>query len=145
MDTLVPFFEKFRINKLKLYESEHWIWSLRPNQITLGASVLTIKRECTSFSQLSSKEFEDMKNVIDKIENTLYTTFQYTKINYLMLMMFDKQVHFHILPRYKNKINVVGVEWSDDDYPKIPNLVDDYYDEDICMLILKEIKETLTK
>src|SRR5690554_6165870 len=101
---LNEFKEKYRVNNYKIYESEHWVWSLRPHQATIGAGVLSLKRECKAFSELTTEEFVDLENIVKIIESSLKTTFKYDVINYLMLMMFDKQVHYHIFPRYENSI-----------------------------------------
>lgn len=113
---------KFKLNTMTIYESKYWIWSLRPQQATLGSSILSLKRSEENFSDLSTSEFLDMKNLINVIEKTLKETFNYDKINYLMLMMVDNQVHYHVLPRYKTKINIFGEEWIDSEWPAIPNL-----------------------
>ena len=38
--------------------------------------------------------------------------FNYSKINYLMLMMVDPAVHFHVIPRYEHPVS-----FCDNDYP----------------------------
>ena len=37
------------------------------------------------------------------IEGVLGRTFNYDRINYLMLMMVDPDVHFHVIPRYETQ------------------------------------------
>ncbi len=84
------FKSKFKTEELLISESKYWIWSLRPVQATLGAGVLSLKRECPEFSELNQEEFCDLKNIIKVIEKTLKITFNYDVMNYLMLMMVDK-------------------------------------------------------
>jgi len=38
---------------------------------------------------------------LGEIESALGSFVQYQKLNYLMLMMVDPQVHFHVIPRYE--------------------------------------------
>ena len=71
MSILNEFKEKFKVNEYKIYESEHWIWSLRPHQATIGAGILSLKRECLTFSGLNPKEFTDLYSIIKVIESTL--------------------------------------------------------------------------
>ncbi|MDD4048623.1 MAG: hypothetical protein PHI90_07380 [Clostridia bacterium] len=44
---------KFKTEELMIHGTEYWIWSLRPVQATLGAGVLSLKRECPVFSKLN--------------------------------------------------------------------------------------------
>jgi diadenosine tetraphosphate (Ap4A) HIT family hydrolase len=57
------------------------------------------------------------------IESTLKETFSYDIINYLMLMMVDKQVHYHVLPRYETTIDFAGLSWKDIYWPGIPDWI----------------------
>lgn len=94
---------------MKTYETEHWVWSLRPIQTTIGSGILSLKRECPVFSELNQEEFSDLNSSIKIIEKTLKKTFNYDILNYLMIMMVDKQVHYHIILRYEETINFDGV------------------------------------
>ena len=122
MSVLRDFQDKFRINEYMIYESKHWIWSLRPHQATLGAGILSLKRECHAFSKLNEEEHNDLNKIIKVIEPTLKKAFNYDVINYLMLMMFDKHVHYHILPRYAEPVDFLGTTWNDKSWPAVPIL-----------------------
>ena len=143
MSILNEFKEKFKVNEYKIYESEHWIWSLRPHQATIGAGILSLKRECLTFSGLNPKEFTDLYSIIKVIESTLKKAFDYDVINYLMLMMFDKHVHYHIFPRYENSVEVLNKTWKDENWPAIPALAGESLQkgemEEILLLIKKSI------
>lgn len=39
-----------------------------------------------------------------------------------MLMMQDKEVHFHVIPRHSKEINMFGIIWSDISWPDLPIL-----------------------
>ncbi len=132
---------KFKTEELLIYETEYWIWSLRPVQVTLGAGVLSLKRECPVFSELNQEEFCDLNNIIKVIEKTLKATFNYDIINYLMLMMVDKQVHYHVIPRYERTMDFAGVLWKDSGWPGAPNLAGD----EVHVKVLKEIKNEIKK
>lgn len=120
---LNEFQEKFHVKDYMIYESEYWIWSLRAHQATLGAGILSLKRECPVFSELKEEEYTDLNKIIKSIEPTLKKAFNYDVINYLMLMMFDKHVHYHIIPRYEKPVNFQEVVWKDDRWPGIPILI----------------------
>lgn len=122
MATITEFQKKFKVNENKIYETDYWIWSLRPHQATLGAGILSLKRECATFAELMQEEFTDLNNIIKIIEPTLKISFRYDVINYLMLMMFDKYVHYHILPRYEKPLEILGETWKDESWPAVPQL-----------------------
>jgi len=67
------------------------------------------------------------------------------KFNYLALMMVDKNVHFHVIPRYSTKINHNNKIFVDSGWLKLPN--SNYSNEiyDIDMFKLKEIIESSFK
>lgn len=111
---------KFQIDFLKIFETEYWCWSLRPVQSTLGSGVLSLKRAEMQLSNITEKESADFVNIIRVIEKTLAKTHSYQRINYLMLMMVDLQVHYHIIPRYDKDIFCFGKIWKDEEYPKLP-------------------------
>ena len=52
----------------------------------------------------------------------LFEAIGYAKINYLMLMMVDPHVHFHVLPRYEGERSACGVAVRDAGWPKVPAL-----------------------
>lgn len=136
---------KFKIEKYKIYENKFWIWSLRPASPTIGSSILSLKRECERFSNLTKEEFIGLEEIVKIIEMSLKDTFNYDVLNYLMLMMFDKQVHFHVFPRYKNSIFYNEEEWVDYDWPKIPDLMGDEIKDELAKKIIKSIKKHIKK
>lgn len=135
------FRNKFKTDEFLIYESKYWVWSLRPVQATLGAGVLSLKRECPVYSQLNQEEFCDLSNIIKVIEKTLKATFNYDIMNYLMLMMVDKQVHYHAIPRYERTMDFAGISWKDSGWPGVPNLAGD----EIHVKVLNEIKNEIKK
>lgn len=137
------FNNKFKTKELLIHEGKYWIWSLRPVQATLGASILSLKRECPVFSELNQEEFSDLNEIIKAIEKTLKKTFNYDIMNYLMLMMVDKQVHYHIIPRYERTIDFAGTLWKDLDWPGVPNLAGNDIDATKLREIQNAIKENL--
>jgi len=141
--SITEFKNKFKTDEFLIYESKDWIWSLRPVQATLGSGVLFIKRECPVFSELNQEEFCDLNNIIKVIEKTLKATFNYDIMNYLMLMMVDKQVHYHVIPRYERIINFAGISWKDLGWPGVSNLAGDETDVKVLNEIKNEIKKNL--
>lgn len=124
MEEMINFKKKFMLDRLVIFETEFWIWSLRPQQVTLGSSVLSLKRPAETFIELSDAELIDLRVIATVMEKTLRSIFSYSKINYLMLMMQDNFVHYHIVPRYSEAVYFAesGITFNDALFPGPPDL-----------------------
>lgn len=100
----------------------HWVVLLRPAQPTLGALVLAAKSEATAFGDLPAEAHAELKTATSAIEAALTQAVGYARINYLMLMMVDPHVHFHVLPRYEGARTVGGLTATDMGWPGQPDL-----------------------
>ncbi|HEY0130410.1 MAG TPA: HIT family protein [Allosphingosinicella sp.] len=103
-------------------EYEHWVVLLRPAQPTLGSLVLAAKGEATSFADLRPQAFGELQRAVADVERALGAAIRFEKINYLMLMMVDPHVHFHVIPRYEGERSACGVGVKDAGWPKVPAL-----------------------
>jgi len=103
-------------------EYEHWLVLLREAQATLGSLILCAKADVTEFSALSREAFFEMGAVVKDIEKALKAAFDYDKINYMMLMMVDPNVHFHVIPRYAKPRSACGLTLPDPGWPALPQL-----------------------
>lgn len=99
----------------------HWTIHLRRRQVTLGSLVLACKDSAPSMASLTIQAFQELKQVMGETEATLAALFRYDKINYLVLMMVDPQVHFHVIPRYCAPRTFAGVEFTDGHWPMPPD------------------------
>ncbi|MFZ9396699.1 MAG: HIT family protein [Erythrobacter sp.] len=117
-----PTIEKFGYPATLLHEGEHWVILLRPAQPTLGSLVLAAKSDATEFSKLPLAAFAELAGLTRTIEAALRAFVQYERINYLMLMMVDPHVHFHVIPRYQGSREWQGLEFPDAGWPKLPEL-----------------------
>ncbi len=123
MSELAKFQQKFRIPELTIKVYAHWNWSLRPVQSTLGACVISARREEPHFSGMTAAECAELALVVKDVESGLKAAFSYDKINYLMLMMVDPHVHFHVIPRYAATREFAGTTWQDKNWPKPPDIL----------------------
>lgn len=142
---MLDFSNKFKIEENTIYKSKYWTWSLRPEQVTLGSSILSLNRKCRNFSELDKEEFADLESIVKLIEKTLKSTFSYDKINYLMLMMVDDHVHFHVLPRYEEIRDLYGLKWIDQDWPRPSRLESFINDDEILSKIVSDLKSNIAK
>ena len=113
---------KFGAPQTIIRSFQYWSVLLRPAQTTLGALVLAAHEPAQAFSQLSPASFAELHSVTGQIESALTKAFHYDKINYLMLMMVDPDVHFHVIPRYAQPKPFAGMEFVDAGWPAMPNL-----------------------
>lgn len=103
-------------------EFDHWVVLLRPAQPTLGSLVLAAKSDATAFGDLPGDAHAELKTVTGAIEAALTRAVNYAKINYLMLMMVDPHVHFHVIPRYDGERSAAGLTITDAGWPGQPDL-----------------------
>jgi diadenosine tetraphosphate (Ap4A) HIT family hydrolase len=103
-------------------EYEHWVVLLRPAQPTLGSLVLAARSEVKSFAELPGGAFAELQRAVADVEAALAASIRHEKINYLMLMMVDPHVHFHVVPRYDGERSACGVTVRDAGWPKVPAL-----------------------
>ena len=118
--------KKFGAPESLIKDYDHWVVLLRPGQVTLGALVLVCKDPAARFSKVSRDAFCELQLVTADLEATLARRFQFDKINYLMLMMSDPNVHFHVIPRYSTPRSACGLTLSDGGWPAVPKLNEAY-------------------
>lgn len=106
----------------RIAQSEFWTVLLRPRQPTLGSLVLVCREDVKAFSEVSPAAFADLADVVRQLEQALKAVTGYERINYLMLMMVDPDVHFHVLPRYQQAREFAGTGFPDAGWPGPPQL-----------------------
>jgi diadenosine tetraphosphate (Ap4A) HIT family hydrolase len=113
-----PTATKFGFPETLIASYAHWLVLARPQQPVLGSVVLLCRDDARAFSQISAAAFTELAVVTADIEAALRTAFQPDKLNYLMLMMVDPDVHFHVLPRYQTTRDLAGRTFTDRFWPR---------------------------
>ncbi|WBO22164.1 HIT family protein [Sphingomonas abietis] len=113
---------KFGYPATLIREYRHWLVLLRPAQPTLGSLVLAARSDATAFGDLPPEAHAELALVTRAIETALATAVSHDKLNYLMLMMVDPHVHFHVIPRYEGSRARGGAVFTDAGWPKLPDL-----------------------
>ena len=103
-------------------EYDEWAVLLRPAQVTLGALVIAAYQPASALPQLSERALTELGRVAGDLEEALRDAFGMEKVNYLMLMMVDPDVHFHVLPRYGGAREHRGQRFEDPGWPGPPAL-----------------------
>jgi len=99
-----------------------WIVLLRPRQVTLGSLILAANHDATAFGDLPPAHMSALGPAVAWIERALRTTLRCDKFNYLMLMMVDPHVHFHVIPRYAKAAAFNGQNYPDNFWPGPPDV-----------------------
>lgn len=133
LDTL----KKFGYPGSLVREYDHWLVLVRPEQVSLGSMVLIEKSGVHSFSKIPQESFVEFGQVVTDAENILAAEFRYDKLNYLMLMMADPEVHFHLIPRYSEDRSFNTINFKDSGWPALPALdqVNEVPDEIMAELV----------
>jgi len=114
--------DKFGYPGTLVREFEHWVVLLRPSQVTLGSLVLAAKSQATAFGMLPREAHAELADATAHIERILAEAVDFERINYLMLMMVDPHVHFHVFPRYQGSRSFESVTIDDAGWPGPPIL-----------------------
>lgn len=113
---------KFGDPTTRLAQTDRWTVLLRPKQPTLGSLVLICREPVRAFADVSVEGYIELRDLVRRIEAMLQTVVAYERINYLMLMMVDPDVHFHVIPRYAGKRLFGSAEFPDAGWPGPPAL-----------------------
>jgi diadenosine tetraphosphate (Ap4A) HIT family hydrolase len=113
---------KFGAPATSIHSYKHWNVLLRPAQVTLGSLVLAAYEPARALSELSRESFAELAQVVADIERALKRAFSYDKINYLLFMMVDPDVHFHVIPRYATERTFATAKFMDPGWPGVPDM-----------------------
>jgi len=114
--------KKFGYPGTLLGDYGHWVVLLRPGQITAGAMVLACKEAAERLPEVSADAYAELPRVTGDLEAALASSLKPDKINYILLMMVDRFVHWHVIPRYETAREVAGITFEDPGWPRYPAL-----------------------
>jgi diadenosine tetraphosphate (Ap4A) HIT family hydrolase len=120
--TLNATMRKFGAPGSRIQGYEYWSVLLRNPQLTLGSLILAAHGPATAWAGLDPRSFTELHRVVTDLEAALKEAFQYERLNYLMLMMVDPHVHFHVIPRYSAPRDFAGRAFLDAGWPGPPDL-----------------------
>ena len=114
--------KKFGYPATLVRDYRHWVLLVRPAQVTAGSLILAAKGDATAYGDLPTDAFTEQGSIVIELEQKLREIIKMDKINYLMLMMVDPHVHFHIIPRYQGTRSFAGLTLTDHGWPGPPDL-----------------------
>ena len=133
-------FSKFGGPDTLVADYEHWCVLARPKQVTLGSLVLLSNSQHEHFPDLPAEAFAELAKVTRDLETALAAVVSPEKVNYLMLMMVDPHVHFHVLPRYSDERRFEDTAFPDSGWPGPPDLSSGIKDEAIVASVRDALK-----
>lgn len=103
--------------------TKHWKCFLLDNQAYLGRSIIEIKRDCGSMSDINPDEWEEFHDVVKRLESAFKKAFNATLFNWACLMNHaykedppKPHVHWHFMPRYRDKVSFAGEVFEDNEF-----------------------------
>ena len=73
-------------------------------------------------AEVAAEAYAELPMVTGDLQSVLKAAFDYEKINYMLLMMVDPQVHFHVIPRYGSSRELAGRPYDDPFWPGPPDV-----------------------
>jgi diadenosine tetraphosphate (Ap4A) HIT family hydrolase len=98
-------------------ESDFWRIALNRNQNLLGKAIVVLRRHIEDVTLVSPEEWMELQTEVRWTTDRLRRAFCPDHFNYAFLQNVDRHVHLHVIPRYVGSREVVGVRFSDPDYP----------------------------
>lgn len=140
--------EEFDPNTNIILETKYWRVVLADNQAYLGRCVIYLNRDAPALSELTKEEITDFLEIIKKLEHSIKKSFNATMFNWACLMNNAYQeenpkphVHWHLRPRYREKVEFDDVIYEDFEFGKMYDSKRFHgIDQDTARLIISKIK-----
>lgn len=106
-----------------IYKSTYWMVFQSKQQLYLGRSIVVLNRHCGHLSALSKEEWDDLFEIIQKVESTYRKFLGATHFNWTCLMNNeykkdspDPHIHLHIRPRYAIEPKIEDTAYPDPNF-----------------------------
>ena len=109
--------------QFQVYESRSWSVFLSDEQDYIGRCILVLKRHCNSMSELTGDEWNELNDLVCKLEACLKAVLGATLCNWSCLMNDfyketspDPHLHIHLRPRYDKPVVLNGNTYTDSEF-----------------------------
>lgn len=133
--------EKFDPTQLSVVTGTDWVVTVRKKQITYGDLVILPNQNWSSFANVSSDGWSELREILAYLEQESYEKLKAQRVNVVAAMMKDPFVHFHFFPRYEHPIERLGQAWVDEGWPKVI----EFRDVETSSDVLKRIRDDLSE
>lgn len=131
----------FNDKSLIIKEYKYWRLSIAESQILPGWTHASLKRHVHFFEELKDEELTELRKIIKEIKVVLNKTFKPSWFNVMQLGNMTQHLHFHLVPRYKEKKHFAGREFVDKTYGRL--ISDEWIVED--NLFLEKLRDHIKK
>lgn len=115
---MLEFAGRFSNSELLIKDFKYWAVVFKESPSTLGQVAFVLKSNAPDFSHIKSEEMAEFPKVCKWYETKIKKLYGAEKFNYMAVMMKEQFVHFNVYPRYSHAINVYGMEFIDEGWPK---------------------------
>ena len=115
---MLEFAGRISDTKLLIKTFKHWSIVYKEMPSTLGQVVFVLNKETPTFSDVTSEQMVEFPEVCKWYETKLKKLYGAEKFNYCAIMMKEHFVHFNVYPRYSQPVEVSGVKFIDEGWPK---------------------------
>ncbi len=109
--------------RFQLCESNSWFVFLADEQDYIGRCILVLKRHCGSLSELTAEEWNELHNLVCKLEACFKAVLGAALYNWSCLMNSfykeaapDPHLHIHVRPRYDKPVMLNGNAYADGEF-----------------------------
>jgi diadenosine tetraphosphate (Ap4A) HIT family hydrolase len=122
---------------------DYWTLLVNYMQPTLGSTLVVLNRHVTSLSDLKANEAIDYWKIASDLERALQLSFQPQRINHLMLANAVRHVHYHVVPRYQEPVEFMGMNFVDEKFGHTPILTTTRKEQSILDGVKTQILQNL--
>ena len=109
--------------RYRICESKSWSLFLSDEQDYIGRCILVLKRHCNSLPELRDDEWDELRNLVCRVEACLKVVLGATLCNWSCLMHHFYQeaapnphLHIHVRPRYEKSVMINGNTYTDREF-----------------------------
>lgn len=117
----------------------------RERMTTLGNCIFASNRRCPHMGQLKPEEMAEFATLARWYERKIKKLYGASRFNYVAFMMYDKFVHFHVIPRYEKPVLKYGIVWEDLDWPKMCKMKNTWIDQELQFKIIDDLRDEKDK
>ena len=139
MNSNLKFMEAFNPNESTIKEFDYWIVLIRKDQVTSGDCIFALKREISSFGEMTYAESAELRTVLKWYEEKCKILYGAEKFNYIAAMMRDNFVHFHAFPRYSKSVERYGLVWNDERWPRVIQFAQKEVSQEVLKKIISDM------
>ena len=115
---MLEFAGRFSNPELLIKSFKYWSVVFKEMPSTLGHCVFVLNEETPDFSHVTSEQMAEFPKVCKWFEDKIKKLYGAKKFNYSAIMMKEHFVHFNVYPRYDNEVNLYGIQFVDEGWPK---------------------------